>query len=176
MVENICQCGFGEEYFTIENDQSICTVCGGLISGQSGVVLEETSKASGKRVLIVDDQPFFRKRIRETLVEQGHEVLEAGEGIEAVRQLAETLTTSHSSLSRRVNLVILDLTMPGLIDGFQTLGVIKAIDERLPVLILTSSPPTPDLLQKLGRLKAKKYLNKASKDLEGLLVKNLEAL
>ena len=66
--------------------------------------------------------------------------------------------------------------MPGLLDGFQTLGVLKAMDDSLPVIILTSSPPTDDLLKKLGQLRAKKYLNKASKDLEGLLLRNLANL
>jgi CheY-like chemotaxis protein len=140
------------------------------------VVLEEPAKARGKRVLIVDDQPFFRKRIKEALIGQGHEVLEAGEGIEAVRHLARTLPAAATDPALGVSLVVLDLTMPGLLDGFQTLGVIKAIDDSLPVIILTSSPPTKDLLRKLGRLKARKYLNKASKDLEGLLLKNLDTL
>ena len=93
-----------------------------------------------------------------------------------MRHLARALPAAVSDPALRVSLVILDLTMPGLLDGFQTLGVIKAIDDSLPVIILTSSPPTRDLLQKLGRLKAKKYLNKASKDLEGLLLKNLDTL
>lgn len=175
VVEN-CQCGFGEEYFTIENDQSICTVCGGMVAGQAETVPEEEPRELGRRIVIVDDQPFFRKRIREALLEKGHAVLEAGEGIEAVQLLARSLEASLREPSQRVSLVILDLSMPGLLDGFQTLGVIKAMDEALPVIILTSSPPTQDLLQKLGRLKAKKYVNKDSKDLEGLLLKNIETL
>jgi CheY-like chemotaxis protein len=171
-----CQCGFGEEYFTIENDESICTVCGGKVTGSSGVVLEEAHRQSGKRILLVDDQPFFRKRIQEALQEKGHTVLEAGEGLEAVRILSGALTGAVQDPARPVSLVILDLTMPGLIDGFQTLGVLKAMDEALPVIILTAIPPTRELLQKLGRLKAKKYVNKASKGLEALLLKNLESL
>ena len=75
MTQSTCHCGFGEEYFTIENDQSICTVCGGLVTVQGGVVPDETPKDRGKRVLIVDDQPFFRKRIIEALIGPGHEVL-----------------------------------------------------------------------------------------------------
>ncbi len=176
MSQSTCHCGFGEEYFTIENDQSICTVCGGLVAGHGSVALEAPATARGKRVLIVDDQPFFRKRIREALVGQGHDVLEAGEGLEAVRHLAQAFRSAVTDPAPGISLVVLDLTMPGLLDGFQTLGVIKAIDDSLPVIILTSSPPTRDLLGKLGRLKAKKYLNKASKDLEGLLLKNLDTL
>jgi CheY-like chemotaxis protein len=171
-----CQCGFGEEYFTLENDESICTVCGGKVSEGSGVVPEEVHRQSGKRILLVDDQPFFRKRIQEALHEKGHTVLEAGEGLEAVRHLSGALTGAVKDPAQKVSLVILDLTMPGLIDGFQTLGVLKAMDEALPVIILTASPPTQDLLRKLGRLKAKTYVNKASRGLEALLLKNLERL
>jgi hypothetical protein len=69
-----------------------------------------------------------------------------------------------------------NLVMPGQIDGFQAPGVIKTMDERLPVLVLTSSPPTKELLKKLGSQRAKKYLNKASKDLEGLFLKNPSSL
>lgn len=176
MPEEVCQCGFGDEYFTIENDRSICTVCGGQVSGQTAITEDKEPSRTGKRLILVDDQPFFRKRIKEALTGHGHDVIEAGEGIEAIRLLAATRESAVKKPEDRVRLVILDLTMPGLIDGFQTLGVIKAIEESLPVIILTSSPPTQDLLQKLGRLKAKKYVNKASKNLEGLLLKNLEDL
>lgn len=176
MVEDVCQCGFGNEYFTIENDESICTVCGGRVAAHPDLEESGPGTKTGKRIIIVDDQPFFRKRVKEALTDQGHEVIEAGEGLEAIRHLSEAKESAVRKPALKVNLVILDLTMPGLIDGFQTLGVIKAVEESLPVIILTSSPPTPELLQKLGRLKAKKYVNKASKDLEGLLLKNLENL
>ena len=173
MTEEVCQCGFGEEYFTIEGDQSICTVCGGHVTAPSG---KTAAAGTSRKFLIVDDQPFFRKRIREALVEEGNEVLEAGEGIEAVRIFSLSLVEVAQARGRRIAAVILDLTMPGLLDGFQTLGVLKAMDDSLPVIILTSSPPTDDLLKKLGQLRAKKYLNKASKGLEGLLLKNLSSL
>jgi CheY-like chemotaxis protein len=176
MDGEVCQCGFGEEFFTIENDQSICTVCGGRVTAAASEGGVQDAAPGGKRIIIVDDQPFFRKRIEEVLSGRGHDVMEAGEGIDAVRLLAEAREEAVRKPERKVSLVILDLTMPGLIDGFQTLGVIKAIEESLPVIILTSSPPTQELLQKLGRLKAKKYVNKASKNLEALLVKNLEDL
>ena len=117
------------------------------------MVGKETPPA-GKRIVLVDDQPFFRKRIQEALNGKSHTVLEAGEGIEAVRLLSASMVEAAKDPGRKVSLVILDLNMPGLIDGFQTLGVIKAMDEALPVIILTSSPPTQELLQKLSRLKA----------------------
>jgi len=173
-----CSCGFGEEYFTIEGERSVCTVCGGSVTGRLTGVFEQApaTEPPVKRVLVVDDQPFFRLRIGDILAQRRHEVLEAGEGLEAVRVLAQAIREEGTRPGARVSLVILDLNMPGLLDGFQTLGVLKAMDEDLPVLILTASPPTPDLLRKLGQLKAKKYLNKSSKNLDELLLRNLDDL
>ena len=182
MAETICHCGFGEEYFTLEGNRSICTVCGGEVAGRSVGVFDlpeqewEQEAAPSSRVLVVDDQPFFRLRIRDILEKTHHQIVEAGDGIEAVRALAAGLRAEGTNPSERVALAVLDLNMPGLIDGFQTLGVLKAMDENLPVLILTASAPTPDLLKKLGQLKAKKYLNKSSKNLEELLLRNLEGI
>jgi CheY-like chemotaxis protein len=175
----LCHCGFGEEYFTLEGDKSICTVCGGEVAGRQDGVFEPApapAPAATARVLVVDDQPFFRMRIHDILDQKNQRVLEAGDGIEAVRLLAAALRAEARDPSEHVSLAILDLNMPGLIDGFQTLGVLKAMDEDLPVLILTASAPTPELLKKLGQLKAKKYLNKSSKQLDELLLRNLEGV
>jgi CheY-like chemotaxis protein len=172
--EELCRCGFGGEYFTIEDGRSVCTVCGGTVVEKAGT--EERGEPRGRNILIVDDQGFFRKRIHDILTGQGHKVLEASDGLEAVAHVARSLESGAADPSLRVEIVILDLVMPGLIDGFQTLGVIKAMDQNLPVFVLTSNPPARDLLKKLGNLRAKKYLNKASKDLEGLLLKNITSL
>jgi len=186
MADTVCHCGFGEEYFTLEGNRSICTVCGGEVAGRSMGVFDtglavaepelEPGTAPGSPILVIDDQPFFRLRIRDILEQTHHRTVEAGDGIEAVRALSAGLRAAATNPSERVALAVLDLNMPGLIDGFQTLGVLKAMDEDLPVLILTASAPTPELLKKLGQLKAKKYLNKSSKNLEELLLRNLEGI
>ena len=180
MAETVCRCGVGEEYFTLDGNRSLCTVCGGEVAGRSIGVFDlpepEPESAAGARVLVIDDQPFFRLRIRDILEKTHHQILEAGDGIEAVRALAAGQRAAATNPSERVALAVLDLNMPGLIDGFQTLGVLKAMDDNLPVLILTASAPTPELLKKLGQLKAKKYLNKSSKNLEELLLRNLEGI
>jgi CheY-like chemotaxis protein len=176
MPEAVCTCGFGEEYFTFEGNRSICTVCGGEVLGRQVTAAEEAPRERGKLVLVVDDQPFFRLRIRDILEQKHHQVLEAGEGVEAVRIISRALQAAVKQPGDRVSAVILDLNMPGLLDGFQTLGVIKALDEEVPVLVLTASPPTAELLKKLGQLRARKYLNKSSKNLEDLLIRNLGEL
>lgn len=180
MAQTVCHCGFGDEYFVLEGNRSLCTVCGGEVAGRSVGVFDSPQPgpavSPGTRILVIDDQPFFRLRIRDILERSHHQIVEAGEGLEAVRTLAASLRAAATDPSARVALAVLDLNMPGLIDGFQTLGVLKAMDENLPVLILTASAPTPELLKKLGQLKAKKYLNKSSKSLDELLLRNLEGL
>jgi CheY-like chemotaxis protein len=176
MAGTVCTCGFGEIYFTLDGERNVCTICGGEVAGLQDRLFEpsQPEPEPGTRVLVVDDQPYFRLIIRDILERNRYQVVEAADGIEAVRSLAAGLRAAAHQPAERVGLAILDLNMPGLLDGFQTLGVLKAIDEGLPVLVLTASPPTPELLKKLGQLKAKKYLNKSSKNLEELLLRNLE--
>jgi len=66
------------------------------------------------RILVVDDYADFREVVRLLLERQGHEVLEAEDGIEAV----QVCRNSHPDL------VILDIFMPGK-DGIETLWEIR---------------------------------------------------
>jgi CheY-like chemotaxis protein len=77
-------------------------------------------------VLLVDDEPLVRSVAAEMLRMLGYEVVEAGDGIEALERFGE----------RRgdIVLVILDLTMPRM-DGRETLKALRAIDPTLPVLV-----------------------------------------
>jgi len=80
------------------------------------------------KVLIVDDEPLARQRIRQLLADEpGFEVAgEAGNGLEAVT-LIETLSP---------DLIFLDIQMPEL-DGF---GVIEAIGvERMPPTLFVTA-------------------------------------
>jgi response regulator NasT len=79
------------------------------------------------RVVLAEDEAIIRLDLRETLVEEGYDVVgETGRGDEAV-QLVRDL---------RPDLVILDIKMPGM-DGLEAARLIN--DERLAaVLILTA--------------------------------------
>ncbi len=81
------------------------------------------------RVLIADDEPLARERLRELLAAQaGVEVVaEAGDGSEALHACAE-----HSP-----DLVLLDIAMPG-IDGLEAARHLAAFEPRPAVVFCTA--------------------------------------
>lgn len=80
---------------------------------------------SGARVLVVDDEPEIRRALRTTLSRQGYQVLLAASGEEALEELGR----------RNVDLVLLDLQLPGL-DGLEVCRRIRAQSE-VPIIILS---------------------------------------
>jgi two-component system, OmpR family, KDP operon response regulator KdpE len=82
--------------------------------------------AAPLRVLIVDDEPPIRKLLRMGLTAQGYQVLEAPNGKAALELVAQ-----------RPDLVILDLGLPD-VQGFDLLRTIRARDEQVPIVVLSS--------------------------------------
>jgi two-component system KDP operon response regulator KdpE len=78
------------------------------------------------KVLVVDDEPPIRKLLRMGLTTQGYEILEAPNGKAALDLLAE-----HPAL------IILDLGLPD-IQGHDLLRMIRARDESVPIVVLSS--------------------------------------
>ncbi len=78
-------------------------------------------------ILVVDDAVFVRLRCNKLLAENGHEVVEAGTGREAVEQYKSTSPDA----------VLLDITMPDM-DGLSALKEIRALDADARVAIVTS--------------------------------------
>ncbi|MBF0224395.1 MAG: chemotaxis protein CheW [Desulfobacterales bacterium] len=82
-----------------------------------------------KKILLVDDTPFFRMVEREYLESAGYEVLEAENGKKALKILEQKF----------VNGVVLDIVMPEM-DGWELIKTIRS-DEKLknlPVLAVSS--------------------------------------
>jgi len=76
-------------------------------------------------VLLVDDEPGVLFTLSELLVERGHKVLTAKNGVEALTKLEDAET------------VLTDLSMPKM-DGLELMTQIVARDPSLPVILLTA--------------------------------------
>ena len=79
------------------------------------------------KILVVDDAAFMRIRCSKLLIENGHEVVEAATGREAVEQYKSTSPDA----------VLLDITMPDM-DGVSALKEIRALDADARVAMVTS--------------------------------------
>jgi len=95
------------------------------------------------RVLIVDDDAFFRRGIREILNEADgiHVVGEAADGEQAIR-LAAGLR------ARGLDLVLLDRDMPSL-DGIATTTRLAAEEPGLPVVLLATALSESDMVESI---------------------------
>ena len=99
------------------------------------------------RVLVADDDADIRDLVNELLTRSGYDVVEASDGAEALRQF----------VSQRPDLVVLDVSMPGL-DGWEVLGRIRELSD-VPVVMLTARVTEPDKVRGL-RSGADDYITK----------------
>jgi len=104
-----------------------------------------------KTILILDDEEVVRRVLRVMLEGQGYRVLEASEGAQALRLLGE----------ERPDLILVDLTMPGMsgIKFVETLR--KQVKMPAPFIILTGTDPSEIEIEKLSDgLGASSFLQK----------------
>jgi len=96
---------------------------------EAGVAMAETGESrSGATVLLVDDEPLVLAMMEDFLTVNGHSVLVAHEGDEALRLARE----------RNPDVIILDVMMPAM-DGYEVCQQLKA-DPRtrgIPVILHT---------------------------------------
>ena len=90
------------------------------------------------RILVVEDDPLIREFMVDTLREEGHHVIHAADGDEALarckRRVAEVLVT--------------DIRLPGPVDGWEIAERCREHDPDLPVIYATGfSPATPRPVQ-----------------------------
>jgi len=78
-------------------------------------------------ILIVDDEKNLRRMLRDALEADGHTVLQAAAGEEALARFEETAC----------DLVLLDMILPDL-NGLQVLRRMKRVAAEVPVLIMTA--------------------------------------
>lgn len=88
------------------------------------------------KILVADDEFRIRKLVRDYLVKNGYEVLEAADGEEAM-----DLFYSHKDIA----LLVLDVMMPGL-DGWQVCEEVRAVS-KVPIIMLTARSEERDELK-----------------------------
>ena len=93
---------------------------------------------SGRKILVVDDDPSIREILSIQLARLGYEVTTAADGVEAVEVFTATAPDA----------ILMDLMMPRL-DGLASCQKIRAVEKksgskRTPVLFLTARDSTHD--------------------------------
>ena len=83
------------------------------------------------RVLVADDEEEIRKILSNILEKEGFEVITASDGEQAMQKICSDIPDA----------VLLDVRMPGL-NGMEVLKKIKAIEENLPVVLVTAYADT----------------------------------
>jgi DNA-binding response OmpR family regulator len=94
--------------------------------------------ASVAKILVVDDEPNIREVVELYLRRDGHTVVSAADGEQALRLYRQT----------RPDLVVLDLVLPK-VSGLEVCRRIQA-DERVPVVMLTARGEEEDRIVGLG--------------------------
>lgn len=87
------------------------------------------------RILVVDDESRMRKLVRDFLTKQGFEVVEAGNGEEALDLFYK---------DKDIALIILDVMMPKM-DGWEVCQEIRR-DSKVPIIMLTARSDERDEL------------------------------
>jgi CheY-like chemotaxis protein len=98
----------------------------------------------------VDDEKSVRRPLRRALEYCGYEVVEAGDGLEAL--------LVHSRHRDRIRLALLDVKMPRM-SGWEVLAELKQREPSLPV-ILTSGYSKEESTPPAGAVMPDAFLNK----------------
>jgi len=77
-------------------------------------------------ILVVDDDQFMRKLLREELTQEGYDIQTVEAGSIAIRKI----------LTQNFQAIILDIHMAG-ISGQETIPIIKRVHPDLPIIVIT---------------------------------------
>ena len=92
------------------------------------------------KILVVDDESRMRKLVRDFLERAGFQVLEAGDGMEALDLFYE---------DQGISLIILDVMMPKM-DGWEVCREIRK-ESKVPIIMLTARGEERDELNGRSR-------------------------
>jgi CheY-like chemotaxis protein len=113
---------------------------------------KEQNNENKKVVMIVEDDSFVMDIYETKLLEEGYKVIEAINGMEAIKKLEQEGIP---------NLILLDIVMPYM-DGLEFLRKIKTHDKykNIPVILLTNLSQKEDIELGIG-MGANDYLIKS---------------
>lgn len=105
---------------------------------------------SRQTILVVDDVENNRDLISRRLVRAGYDVVTASDGSEALEYLLPEAKTAKAATSVSIDLVILDIMMPGLtgIDVLKRVRKQRSTTE-LPIIMATAKDHSEDVVQAL---------------------------
>ncbi len=101
-----------------------------------------------KQILVVDDEERIRQSLNGILKDEGYEVLEAKDGLQALKQIE----------TEPPELVLLDIWMPGM-DGMEVLERMKGQIPNLPIIMI-SGHGNIELAVKAAKLGAYDFIEK----------------
>lgn len=110
------------------------------------------------KIIIIDDDVFFRNFYSTKLTELGYTTETAGDGEEAMIKMTTFIP----------DLILLDIIMPKK-DGFTVLNELRLnpILNTIPVIVFSTLGQEPDI-EKAKQLGAKDYINKSYFDFDSL--------
>ncbi|MDH5677678.1 MAG: response regulator [Nitrospinota bacterium] len=136
-------------------------LCREILRAHKGDLSVESSRGGGSvfyarlperrpKVLVVDDQPIARKKIRMLLAPTNAEVLEVESATEAMSR----------AVAQPPDLICLDLNMPG-VDGYEVLETLKRSQDTsaFPIIVITSDDRV-ETREKAIRLGADDFITK----------------
>ncbi len=104
------------------------------------------------KIMIVDDEEDVREAIKLQLTGKNFQVLEAGDGAEAINILNQEDHLIH------VAVILCDIRMPN-VDGVECIDYLKANAPGIPIVVITAFPDA-ELAASLMKKGIKEYLVK----------------
>ena len=93
-------------------------------------------EGAGRKILVVDDKPDSIRLVKKVLGARGYEVIEVQSGKEAI----------EVTQIGRPDMILMDIRLPGGIDGLEATRIIKAIPQvaHIPIVAMTASVSAAD--------------------------------
>lgn len=113
---------------------------------------QQTEDTHPVKVLIVEDNEFYREMVSRVLIDVGYQVTSVGTGLEAIKLLKK----------QKFSVVLLDLFMPEL-DGYNTTKNLRNIPhcKNLPIIAISGNK-NKDIIRKWATLGLTGYITKPS--------------